>query len=82
MTKVTIDIPDAIYDRVVEGFAKKHRYDEFEATRPQPKTKKQFMKDTLITLIKQAVKETEADQARDRAGKEAAEKVEEEINIT
>lgn len=83
MPKITIDVPDAVYDRVVEGFAKRYRYREKDDNgNPNPKNKKQFLKDTIIGLIKDAVKVSEADDAREKAGKEAVEKVDEEIQLS
>ena len=80
--KLTLDIPDGVVDRVVEAIAKKYRYDELEATQPNPISKQQFFRRTIIRLIKQAVKENEADIAREIATQEAVEKVEQEIDIT
>jgi len=64
MATVTITIPTAITQRVMDGFCKKYGYSPtLEGDEPNPETKAQFVKRRIIEHIKKAVRDSEIEDA-------------------
>lgn len=83
MAQITINIPDAIQERVLNGFAKHYNYSPtLENGDPNPETKAQFAKRKLIEFIKLAVKDAEVQDARNTAATTASQSVEIDISIS
>jgi hypothetical protein len=83
MATITINIPDAIAARVVNGFAQRYNYSPvLENGSANPETKSQFAKRKVIEFIKQAVREAEVQTATNTAATAAAAGVENDITLT
>ncbi len=83
MTTITINIPDNITNRVINGFAKRYNYSAtLEGGEPNPETKAQFAKRKVIEFIKQAVREAEIHEASNAAATTAGNSADTEIIIT
>lgn len=76
MAQITITIPDAHLQRILNGFAYQHGYqDEIPAVGanrrdiliPNPETKAQFTRRSLKRLILQSVRVYESEQAAEQA---------------
>ena len=84
--KITIDIPDNVASRVVDGFAYDHQYQDkitvqslqgeqsVEETKNNPETKEEFLKRRLIEYIKSCVRTGET-RKREEIAKEAEEEL-------
>ena len=83
MAQITINIPDAIASRVINGFAKRYHYSPtLEDGTPNPETKAQFAKRKVIEFIKQAVREAEIEAARNVAAETAGASVDTDIQLS
>lgn len=78
MAQLVIVIPNPILPRVANGFALTHGYTG-ENLEKLPETKEQFMQRIVSAFIKEAVKQSEIDTAKNVAGKAAALSVETDI---
>lgn len=70
MATITITIPAGVTNRVIDGLCKRYHYQGFldeEKTMPNPETKAQFAKKRIISFIKSAVREAEAEDAKKAA---------------
>lgn len=73
MAKITINLPEALEERVIDGFCKFHDYQEtvWAANAidrvPNPETKLQFMQRTLGEYIFNGVRTAEGEQAAETA---------------
>jgi hypothetical protein len=79
MATITINIPDNVLQRVVNGVAVAHGYQERipdpanpDATIPNPQTRAQFAKAMLVKFVKDSVKQAEAIEAAEAARQQAA----------
>ena len=77
MARLTIDIEDAIYNRVLDGFALSYGYDS-----SRDGTKAEFMKRKTAEFLKTTIVRKEADTSSVVAFKDAKEKAEREIIIS
>lgn len=83
MAQITINIPDNIATRVLNGFAYRFSYSPIlEDGSPNPETKAQFAKRKLIEHVKQAVREAEIEQAKNAAGTTAGQSVDNDIVLS
>jgi len=83
MSTISITIPDAVTTRVLNGFAKRFNYSPtLENGSPNPETKAAFAKRKLIELIKQAVRESEIQDAANAAATTAGASVDNEITLS
>lgn len=83
MPTVTITIPTAIANRVIDGFCTRYNYTPIlEDGTPNPETQAQFVKRKIIEYIKQAVREAEIQTATNTAATSAAESADTDILIT
>lgn len=83
MTTVTINIPDNITTRVLNGFAKRYNYSPtLENGDPNPETKAQFCKRKIVELIKQAVREAEVEDASNTAATTAGSSADTDIQLS
>lgn len=68
MASITINIPDQVLNRVINGFCERHGYMPLlENGEPNPQTKAQFAKSKIIEYVKRSVIEAEANTARNEA---------------
>lgn len=67
MAEVSITIPNGQLQRVLNGFAVSYGYQDVIEGQPNPQTKAQFLKATVIKIIKDAVKSAEAQTAASAA---------------
>jgi len=86
--KITINIPDPISQRVIDGIAYQHSYKD-QVHDPEtgtdidnPETKGQYTKRMLILWAKDNVKSWEANQATDAARQTAIDSADSDITIT
>jgi hypothetical protein len=79
---ITINIPDAVSNRVLNGFASAQGYQDTIDGQPNPETKQQFLKRRLIEFIHQAVKFQESEAAGTVAKQAAIQRVDSEITLT
>ena len=83
MAQITINIPDSVAARVLNGFAANYGY---QATlvdgTPNPQTKAQFTKAKLIEIIKGAVKAAESQAAVETARIAANQSVDTDITLS
>jgi len=83
MTTITINIPDNLTQRVINGFAKRYNYSAtLESGEPNPETKAQFAKRKVVEFIKQAIREAEIQEATNAAATQAGASADSEIIIT
>lgn len=83
MAQITINIPDSILTRVLNGFAKRYNYAPIlEDGSPNPETKAQFARRKVIEFIKTAVREAEIQDATNTAATDAAQDADTNIVIT
>jgi len=83
MAQITINIPDAIATRVINGFAKRYNHSStLENGDPNPETKAQFAKRKLIEFIKQAVRDAEIQDATNTAATTAGTSVDTDIILS
>jgi len=82
MASITINIPDSIAARVLNGFATNYGYQETINGQPNPQTKAQFAKAQLIDIIKGAVKAAEAQTAATAARNAAIQDVDNNITLS
>jgi hypothetical protein len=83
MTTITITIPAAITDRVINGFAKRYNYPPtLEDGTANPETKAQFAKRKVIEFIKQAVREAEIQDATNAAATQAGTSADTDIQLS
>lgn len=83
MATITINIPNPIANRVINGFAKRYNYSPLlENGDTNPESKAQFAKRKLLEFIKQAVKEAEIQDATNLSATTAAESADAEIILT
>jgi hypothetical protein len=83
MATITITIPDAVAPRVLNGFSSHYGYAPvLDNGSLNPETKAQFAKRKLIELIKQAVRESEMETARNVAATTAAASVDDDIILS
>ena len=75
MATLTITIPDAEFTRVADKFALRNNYQPMissgGAMIPNPETKAQFMKASVITFIRNSVRNQEAADAAKQAADNA-----------
>lgn len=81
MATITINIPDAVLQRVLDGYAHTHGYQP-TLENGTTETKAQFARRKIIEHIKSSVRKAEVEQAYNNAVTEAAQKAESEINLT
>lgn len=76
MANITIVIPDTILQRILEGFAYQHGYEDEipdigpgrkDVKKPNPESKQQFVKRTIKRLILQSVRSYEIRRAEEVA---------------
>lgn len=85
MATITITIPTAVTNRVIEGFCKRYGYSDFldeKKSIPNPETKPQFVKRRVIEFIKRAVRDSEIETASKAAGDAAGNSADNEIVLT
>jgi hypothetical protein len=83
MATLTINFPDAIAPRVINGICKRFNYKAtFEDGTPNPESKQQFARRKVIEFMKRAVREAEIETATDAAEATAAQAVETEIVLS
>jgi len=83
MAQITITIPPAVTNRVIDGFAKRYNYSPtLEDGSANPETKTQFAKRKLMEYIKQAVREAEIQDATNTAATSAAASVDTDIILS
>ena len=89
MAKITIDIPDAVKDRVLNAISKAKGYHEMvddpvnsEEMIANPQSKAEFVKNHLVEYIKGLVKYQEGRSVAIAARQAAETKVDNEVNIT
>jgi hypothetical protein len=83
MATLTINIPDAIAARVVNGVCKRYHYSTtLEDGTPNPETKQQFFKRMVIVFLKRAVREAEVETTSQEAAEAAAASVETDITLS
>ena len=82
MAQITINIPDAIAPRVLNGFATHYGYQPTINGEPNPQTKAQFAKAKLIEIIKAAVRATEVQDASNAAATTAGGSVDSDIVLS
>jgi len=82
MASITINIPDSIAPRVLNGFAANYGYQETINGQPNPQTKAQFAKATLIDIIKRAVTAAEAQTAVTAARNAAIQDVDSNVTLS
>ena len=83
MTTVTITIPTATTQRVLDGFCQKYGYaSTLEGGEPNPETKAQFVKRKIIEIVKKAVRDAEIENAVNVAAGTAGTSVDTDILIT
>lgn len=87
MATITLNIPDAILPRVLNGFASRYGYtptlvDGNGADYQNPETKAQFAKRMLVDYMRTVVREAEATAAADAARQAAEQAARSEITIT
>jgi len=83
MTQITINIPDAVAPRVINGFAKRYNYaTTLEDGSANPETKTQFAKRKILEFVKRAVREAEIEQARNEAADAAGAGVDTDIQLS
>jgi len=64
MASITIQIPDAVATRVIDGFCDRYHYSPTLADgTPNPETKAKFVKRRVIEFIKRAVRDAEIEAA-------------------
>ena len=81
--KLTINIPDKEYDRVVDGFTSQCKYqDKMPDGTPNLVTREQFVINSLKKVVLDVVKEWEENQAIEAARGLANQKVDDEIELT
>jgi len=79
---VTIEIPDALSSRVLNGFASHHGYRPTIGGEANQETKEQFLKRKVIEFIHQAVRFQESEAAARTAKRAAIDKADSEIVLT
>ena len=67
MAQLILTIPDALVSRVMERFCGLHQYQEIIDGVPNPETKAEFMKRTLLRIIKREVLDYESREAHKTA---------------
>jgi hypothetical protein len=88
MASITITIPDAVKDRVLDAFCKQRGYQETVTASdsvtiiPNPESKAAFVKRTLKEVVINDVRQYEMSQASQEASKAASEKVINEISLS
>jgi hypothetical protein len=83
MFQITITIQDAIENRVINKFAKRHNYATIlEDGSDNPETKRQFMKRLLLEYIKKSIKEVEVQEAVNVAAVSASASVDADIILS
>lgn len=83
MPTITINIPDPIANRVIQGFAQRHGYsDTLEDGSPNPETRSQFAKRILIQYIKNSVREAEIQTASNTAATTAGQSADTDIQLS
>lgn len=90
MANITLTIPDAILQRVIDAAAQRNGYQATvpdptnlpDGTRPNPESKQQFAKRMLAAVLKDWVKAVETQAAASTAASTAGNKVDNEITIT
>lgn len=83
MASITFTIPNAVSQRVLDGFCKNQGYSAtLENGSPNPETQQAFLKRKVVEYVKQAVKASELETARNAAATSAADSVDKDIVIT
>lgn len=83
MATITLTIPNAVAQRVLDGVSSKYGYSATLADgSANPQTKSEFVKAWLSKVLKDAVRDYEADTAAANAAIAAANSVESNIAIT
>ena len=82
MARISIDIPDNILTRVVNGFCSNYGYQDTIDGIPNPETKQQFLKRKIIEFVKEAARNTEMNAAANAASITAKNAADSELAIT
>lgn len=83
MTQITLNIPDAVLPRVINGISRQYEYrDTLPDGTPNPETRAQFARRQVILWVKRTVRQAEVEAAREAAEIEAGETADEEVVIT
>jgi len=83
MAQITIKIPDAVTDRVIDGFCKRYHYTDVSADETQNKAGKvKFVKAQIIEYVKRAVRDAETEAAAKVATDAASESADADIVLT
>lgn len=83
MAQITINIPNAIVPRVLEGFCSNQGYSPIlDSGEPNPETQTQFVKRKIIEYVKNAVRADEIEKARNIAATKASQEAESGILLT
>jgi hypothetical protein len=95
MTQVTITIPDDVKDRVLDGFSYSRGYEDTISnpgydsdnprsplTIPNPESKLEFVKRTLIQILTESVMSYESREAASDAAEAAQADVNSKVNLT
>lgn len=83
MASITLTIPNAVTQRVLDGFCKNQGYAAtLENGTPNPETQQQFMKRKIVEYVKTAVKASELETARNAAATTANDSVDKDIVLT
>lgn len=82
MATITLNIPDAQLNRVVNGLATLYGYQATVNGEPNPQTKAQFAKAQILRFVKESVKAVEANADAEAARTAAVTKAETEITLS
>jgi hypothetical protein len=83
MANITITIPNAIANRVIDGFCKRHGYSSIlEDGSINPETKTQFCQRKIREYIKASIKEAEVETAINTAATSAGASTDTDIVLT
>jgi len=83
MSKITINIPEEVADRVIDGFCKRYNYTDVSANEKKNKAGKvKFVKEKVMEFIKRAVHEAEAEEARKAAMEAVSKSIDDDIVLT
>jgi len=69
MATISITIPNAIANRVMDAMAYQHGYQDIVDDKPNPETKVSFCKKVMIKMVKESVKAYEANRDAEAARK-------------
>lgn len=82
MAQITLSVPDAQLNRVLNGFAAAQGYTGFLEDGVTPETRIQFLRRSLVRFVKQGAVASEANEAGSTAARNARDTAEAQLDIT